>query len=260
MYQRKSLALGCFAGLLLIANAKAVAVNHYPPWSAYLVQVFDLYLDRNHNMKSVGPAQDDLIHKPEIAAERLYDAWIKRNRTAALKVAPQEIVEKLFSHRAVVMNFRGCTDAPRKDSEELPSYKCLYVASKYATTLEITLSGGASVGFSASEIRLRKGDSASSTDKENGKATDPVIAATRLYDAWRTQNRPTALQIASQESVDKLFSTIWHPMKFTGCKNVDGAYQCIYHELKLDYTVSFGVRGTPTVGYRVEQVSYSSEE
>jgi hypothetical protein len=94
-----------------------------------------------------------------------------------------------------------------------------------------------------------------------GKITDPKVAATRLYDAWRRKNRAAALKVAERETVNKLFSVRWRAMRSRGCeRREEGGFQCIYYDTKNDFSLSFNVDGGASAGYAVESVSFSTEE
>jgi hypothetical protein len=94
-----------------------------------------------------------------------------------------------------------------------------------------------------------------------GKISDPKIAASRLYAAWRTKSRARASQVATDEAVKKLFGVRWRPLQFKGCQlESDGVFQCVYHDPKGLFDVSFNVEGGASAGYGVTSVSFSSEE
>ena len=94
-----------------------------------------------------------------------------------------------------------------------------------------------------------------------GKITDPKVAATRLYDAWRRKNRAAALKVAERETVDKLFGVRWRAMRPKGCERRDeGGFQCVYYDSKNDISLAINVAGGASSGYGVESVSFSTEE
>ena len=94
---------------------------------------------------------------------------------------------------------------------------------------------------------------------QKGKITNPSVAAQRLYSAWMKKSKKAALNVASSEAVSKLFSTKWRPMKFKGCQNTGGSFECIYRDAKLDLDLAMVVEGGASAGYHVESVSFSSE-
>lgn len=94
---------------------------------------------------------------------------------------------------------------------------------------------------------------------QKGKITDPGVAAQRLYGAWKKNSKKAALKVASTEAVSKLFSTKWRPMKFKGCQNTGGSFECIYHDAKNDFDLAMVIEGGMSAGYHVESLSFSSE-
>ena len=96
---------------------------------------------------------------------------------------------------------------------------------------------------------------------QRGKITDPKVAATRLYDAWRRKSRTAALQVADRETVNKLFGVRWRAMQAKGCERRDeGGFQCVYYDAKNDLSLAINVSGGASSGYGVESVSFSTEE
>jgi hypothetical protein len=94
---------------------------------------------------------------------------------------------------------------------------------------------------------------------QKGKITNPRVAAQRLYNAWKTKSKKAGLKVATAEAVSKLFSVKWRPMKFKGCQNTGGSFECIYTDAKIDLDVAMIVEGGASAGYHVESVSFSSE-
>ena len=94
---------------------------------------------------------------------------------------------------------------------------------------------------------------------QKGKITDPSVAAQRLYNAWKKRSKKAALKVASPGAVSKLFSVKWRTMKFTGCQNTGGSFECIYHDAKNDLDVAMIIEGGASAGYHVESLSFSSE-
>jgi hypothetical protein len=79
---------------------------------------------------------------PEAAARRLYDAWRRRNRRAALKVATRRAVNILFGNSWTSwrpMKFKGCE---RSESGDII---CRFISQR-SGVLEMGVEGGASVG------------------------------------------------------------------------------------------------------------------
>ena len=94
---------------------------------------------------------------------------------------------------------------------------------------------------------------------QKGKITNPSVAAQRLYKAWKQKSKKSALKVAAPAAVSKLFGTKWRLMKFKGCQNNEGSFECIYHDPKLDLDISMIVEGGASAGYHVESISFSTE-
>ena len=101
---------------------------------------------------------------------------------------------------------------------------------------------------------------ASGSAAQPGKITDYRVAAQRLYQAWRANDRTAALRVAPPEAVDKLLSVKWRAMRSTGCHRRDEGFRCVYQDPKLDLRVAFDIAGGVSAGYGVASVSFSSEE
>ncbi len=94
-----------------------------------------------------------------------------------------------------------------------------------------------------------------------GRVSDPQVAASRLYEAWRAGRRAAALRVATAEAVDKLFGVRRRAMKFEGCRSrEEGGFQCVYRDARLDLSLAMEVDGGASAGYSVTSVSLSSEE
>ena len=77
-----------------------------------------------------------------------------------------------------------------------------------------------------------------------GKTLPIIVAAQRLYQAWRRNDRPAALKVASPSAVDKLLSVKWRAMKFRGCRRArDEGFQCVYEDAALDLRIAFTIAG-----------------
>ncbi|MDJ1495725.1 hypothetical protein QNI19_22505 [Cytophagaceae bacterium DM2B3-1] len=93
----------------------------------------------------------------------------------------------------------------------------------------------------------------------------PQAAAKALFEAWRTKNRTKALQVANDESVDKLMGTIFRKQrKLTECHDASdtekGLYYCVYGDSE-DELLSVAFYMTKTrKGWKVKRVSFAAEE
>jgi hypothetical protein len=90
--------------------------------------------------------QPGKITEPGVAASRLYEAWHRRNRAAALKVAERETVDKLFGVRWRAMRSKGCQ---RRDEG---GFQCVYYDAKNDLSLAVNVSGGASSGYGVESV------------------------------------------------------------------------------------------------------------
>lgn len=86
------------------------------------------------------------ITDPKVAAARLYDAWRRRKRSAALQVAERETVDKLFGVRWRAMRAKGC------ERREAGGFQCIYYDAKNDLSLSINVDGGASAGYAVESV------------------------------------------------------------------------------------------------------------
>jgi hypothetical protein len=81
-----------------------------------------------------GSAHGQIFKTPAQAAQNLYAAWQKKNRSKARQVTHDAAIEKLFGVRRQKMVFKGCA----KRAEE-GDYECLYENRKNDLTLAMLL-------------------------------------------------------------------------------------------------------------------------
>ncbi len=92
----------------------------------------------------------------------------------------------------------------------------------------------------------------------------PQTASKALFEAWRTKNRTKALQVATKESVDKLFSTIFRKQrKLTECHDASdtekGLHYCVYEDSEDNLlSVAFYMKKVKN-SWRIHLVSFSAE-
>jgi lipoprotein-anchoring transpeptidase ErfK/SrfK len=91
-------------------------------------------------------AQPGKITAPGVAASRLYNAWRRKNRLAALSVATDETVNKLFGVRWRPMRSRGCR------LRDEGGFQCIYYDAKSGLSLAINVGGGASAGYGVESV------------------------------------------------------------------------------------------------------------
>ncbi len=124
----------------------------------------------------------------------------------------------------------------------------------------LTLLAPAAAALHARAPALNQRGARHARDPLAGRITDPKVAASRLYNAWRAGRRSAALRVATPEAVDKLFGVRRRAMKFVGCRNKDeGGFQCVYRDARLDLSLALEVDGGASAGYSVVSVSFSSE-
>lgn len=92
-----------------------------------------------------------------------------------------------------------------------------------------------------------------------GKISNPEVAAKRLYSAWKANNRRAARKVASAAAVNQLFQKRWSKpdMKFMGCENRAGGYDCSYYY--EGGALSMRVEGGASAGYHVESIKYIAD-
>ena len=92
-----------------------------------------------------------------------------------------------------------------------------------------------------------------------GKASKPETAARSLYSAWKRNNRPAALQVATRSAVNKVFKTRWTgpDWEFNGCEKRGSGYDCFYRY--EGGGVNMRVTGGPRAGYRVQTVGFIAD-
>ena len=92
-----------------------------------------------------------------------------------------------------------------------------------------------------------------------GKASTAEAAARGLYSAWKRNNRPAALQVASRSAVNKVFKTRWTgpDWEFNGCEKRGSGYDCFYRY--EGGGVNMRVTGGTRAGYRVQTVSFIAD-
>ena len=92
-------------------------------------------------LSAMGAAVAGLVKQPPATlAKRFYDSWHAKSRSAALKVADKEAVDKLFGVRWHAMAFAGCQ--PRDEG----GFECIYKDAKGDCSLAMIVDGGASLG------------------------------------------------------------------------------------------------------------------
>jgi len=95
--------------------------------------------------------QKGKISDPAEAARRLYNAWRRKNRRAALNVASPKVVDKLFSVRPMLMKFNAC-----ESSNE--TFSCVYHNANLNLDMSIDVIGGVSAGYHVERVSFSSED------------------------------------------------------------------------------------------------------
>jgi len=84
--------------------------------------------------------------------------------------------------------------------------------------------------------------------------TTPKAAAEHLYNAWKNDDRPGALQGATKYAVDSLFATGWvdNTYFFGGCTQNSGPSECDYNTSSGAYRMM--IIPAPGGGYLVDEL------
>ena len=93
----------------------------------------------------------------------------------------------------------------------------------------------------------------------SGKVSKPETAATKLYAAWKGNNRSAALQVASSSAVKKMFRSRYTgpDWEFNGCEKRGAGYDCFYRYEGGGVTMR--VTGGAKAGYRVQSVGFIAD-
>ena len=102
--------------------------------------VLGLLLALPFSAQANAPSAASSNKKPELVAQRLYEAWRVRVRPNARKVAGPEVLDKLFSVHWRAMKFRGC------HVRQEGGFECIYFDARGDLSLAMIVEGGVSVG------------------------------------------------------------------------------------------------------------------
>jgi hypothetical protein len=103
----------------------------------------------SYNQLAVEKTKKKRFITAEVAAQRLYHAWRQRNRSAALRVATAEAVNKLFHEK-----WRPMKPGKNFCQNRGGAITCIYHDGK-AGVLEMEVEGGVSVGgYSVTSVSL----------------------------------------------------------------------------------------------------------
>ncbi|MEV7807347.1 hypothetical protein AB0O28_30810 [Microbispora sp. NPDC088329] len=176
---------------------------------------------------------------PATVAKKLLDAWLRRDRPAASRVATAGATTTLFSYPFRAPDeFAGCS-----------GNACRFVHTSVRVPgglrgILMIVSGGKVTKVYASRHLVK-----------------PSAAAGHLFDAWRRGDRNRGLEAATTTAVKTLFRTKYDPKGvkyfFQGCGSEPKGYSCAY-----SYEgggMFMHVRGSKSRGYEVTSIGYIAD-
>lgn len=188
---------------------------------------------------SPAPALAQAQALPADVANKMFSAWVAKDRKAAARYGTPAAVSSLFSYRPRPPDeFRGCRGGA-----------CWFEHTS------VRVPGGLN-GI----LMIVKGNKVTKVYRSRFYAK-PENAAKHLYAAYRANDRWAALEVASHYAVHKLF---WIspdpravPYRFMGCSPTAGGKNCSYYYeggAMLMY-----VRGNGAGGHYVETINYIAD-
>lgn len=220
--------------LLPTAPAFAQAAPHNAPQNAPQNALRDA-------AKTASPAASSAYAPaPATVAKRLFDAWLRRDRAAAHRVATPASVRALFSYPFRAPDeFAGCV--------------------------------GGACRFKHTSVRVPGGHNGILMIVSGGKVvqvyrsrhfTKPSQAAAHLFAAYRAGDRNRALEAASAAAVRTLFRVKYDPRgavyTYQGCLAEKGkGYSCAYSY--EGGAMFMRVRGSAASGFHVASIGYIAD-
>lgn len=181
----------------------------------------------------VGPA-------PATVARRLFDAWLRRDRHAASRVATAGAVSTIFAYP-----FR----APDKLAGCTGGRDCRFVHT--SVNVPGGLDGILMVVSGSKVVKVY----------ESRHLVTPSAAATRLFQAWRAGDRYRGLEAATNKAVATLFRNRFDPKgvayMFQGCNRDSKGYSCAYSY--EGGAMFMRVGGSKARGYEVTSIGYIAD-
>ncbi|NUO96710.1 MAG: hypothetical protein HOW59_02130 [Nonomuraea sp.] len=176
---------------------------------------------------------------PGKVANKLFDAWLAADHTAAAKVATPAAVTTIFTYAYRAPDrFDGCT-----------GNVCRFVH----TSVRVPggLDGMAMVvtGPKVTKVYLSR------------HLTKPSDVAKHLFTAWKHHDRYAGLEVASTGAVKTLFKVKYDPHGvthyFQGCSKEPKGYACAYSYDGGAMLIHVG--GSKTTGYEARSISYLAD-
>lgn len=176
---------------------------------------------------------------PATVAEKLFDAWQRRDRRAASRLATAGAVSALFSY-------------PFRAPDEFAG--CSGNACRFVHTGVRVPGGLKGILMIVSGAKVTK-------VYQSRHLAKPSAAAGHLFAAWRKGDRHRGLEIATASAVKTLFRTKYDPKGvkyyFQGCGPEPKGYVCAY-----SYEgggMFMHVRGSKARGYEVTSIGYIAD-
>ncbi|WP_143591511.1 hypothetical protein [Thermoactinospora rubra] len=177
--------------------------------------------------------------KPAAVADKLFHAWLSRDKAAASKVATPAAVEAMFSYVFRAPDkFAGCA-----------GQVCRYVHTS------VSVPGG------LDGILMVVSGSKVAKVYTSRHLTTPSAAAKHLYAAYRKGDRHRGLEVATGKAVKTLFKVKYDPkgvpQTFMGCVKEPKGHACQwYYE---GGAMTMHVTGSKARGYTVQRISYIAD-
>ncbi|GAB1819964.1 hypothetical protein [Herbidospora sp. RD11066] len=177
---------------------------------------------------------------PSTTAKKLFDGWLKKNKTTMGKYATPAVVAKMLKYKFRAPDkFAGCTTAG--------TCRFVHTSVKVPGDLNgmlMSVKNGKVTGLWMSQ-----------------HITKPDTVAQRFFLTWKNNQRNSAREIASAGAVATLFKVKYDPNGVThywqGCSKETKGYGCAY---SYDGGAMFlQVHGSKSAGYYVNSVSYIAD-
>ncbi|WP_062346813.1 hypothetical protein [Herbidospora yilanensis] len=177
---------------------------------------------------------------PATVAKKLFDGWLKKNKTTMGKYATPEVVSKLLKYKFRAPDkFAGCTAGGT----------CRFVH----TSVKVP---GDLKGF----LFQVKGDKVVKAWTSQ-HITSPGTVAQYFVKSWWANDRNRAREVATAGAVKTLFKVKWDPngvpYHWQGCSKEPKGHSCAYSY--EGGAMFLHVRGTKAAGYYVNSVSYIAD-
>ncbi|WP_157519257.1 hypothetical protein [Herbidospora mongoliensis] len=173
-------------------------------------------------------------------AKKLFDGWLKKNKTTMGKYATPAVVTKMLKYKFRAPDkFAGCTAGGT----------CRFVHTSVKVPGDLNgmlmlVKNGKVTGFWMSQ-----------------HITKPATVAQRFVTTWKLTQKNNAREIATAGAIKTLFKVKWDPngvpYHWQGCSKEPKGYSCAYSY--EGGAMFLHVRGTKAAGYYVNSVSYIAD-